>query len=306
MAIGSYGNTRGADVDIDDISMYYNYIPNRETLNNNMLSLVTSDMLTNCVLPKDDSVFGFDNYKDNILEGLYNLALPSSIFNQLGIYTVYIKPKSFPIKIQDCSVLSAMPTVRGIVIKLSDLNSEKLKTNNGLQGYRIEFINSDGTKMRNVVRHVVSSNRAVAINDITGNTSQKTIRYRFDDSGNLIFLQLSPSSATDVKSNALPFMGNIGQTIIISNTNFSPVAVEIEMVQNTLDTIANSITGDQIKDVQKGLITSFDENKEITNQWNVFDIKSDMGNTSLFEVREKRTNIDTSQNFNNVLKDITP
>jgi hypothetical protein len=197
-----------------------------------------------------------------------------------------------------------MPTVRGIVIDINNLPNEKFKINNNLQGYRVEYINSDGTKMRNVVRHIVSSNKVVIANDIAGNTSQKTTRYRFDDAGTLLFLQLTPSSATDVKSNALPFMGNIGQSVIITNTNFSPVVVEVEMVQNTLDTIANALTGSQVKDVEKGLISSFDENGIIKDQWNVFDIKSDIGDVPLYEVREKRKNIDTSQNLNNVLSDI--
>lgn len=301
MAIGSYGNTRGADVDIDDINIYYNYMANRETPSLEMFSLVAGDMLSNCVLPTDDAAYSATTGYDNILEGLYNLTLPSSVFNQLGIYTVYIKPKSIPITIKDCSVLSALPSVRGIVINAANLTNEKLKTNNGLQGYRVEYINSDGTKMRNVVRHVVTSNKVVVANDIAGNTSQKTTRYRFDDSGSLIFLQLTPSSASDVKSNSLPFMGNIDQTILLSNTNFSPIAVEIEMVENTLDSLANSLTGTQVKDVEKGIITSYDENGIIIDQWNAYDIKSDVGDVPLYEVREKRTNIDTSQNLNNVL-----
>eukprot|EP00825_Cyclidium_porcatum_P012383 TRINITY_DN16461_c0_g1_i2.p1 TRINITY_DN16461_c0_g1~~TRINITY_DN16461_c0_g1_i2.p1 ORF type:complete len:292 (+),score=41.18 TRINITY_DN16461_c0_g1_i2:183-1058(+) len=283
--------------------MYYNFTPNRETLNNEMFKLDANELLSNCELPADDELNGVGGYSDNILEGLYNLALPSSIFNQIGIYTIYIKPKTVATVISDCSVLSSLPTVRGIIVDINTLDT-KLAANDALQGFRVEFINSDGTKMRNVVRHVVTSNKVVPVNENIGNTSQKSTRYRFDDSGTKLFLQLTPSSSSDVKSNSYPFMGNIGQTILLTNTNFSPVAVEVEMVANTIDTVANAILGEEIKDVQAGILTKFDENREITNQYDLYEIKSDVGDEPLYEVKEKRTNIDASQNFDNVLNDI--
>lgn len=300
MAIGSYGSVRGSDVGVDDITMYYNYTPNRETLNNDIFKLSASELLTSCTLPAEDAIA---NYSENILEGLYNLALPSSTFNQLGIYTIYIKPKTIPIQITDCSVLSSLPSVRGIVININDLPAEstKLGANDALQGYRVEYINSDGTKLRNVVRHVITSNKVVPVNENIGNTFVKSTRYRFDDQGSLLFLQLTPSSSSDVKSNSYPFMGNIGQTILLSNTNFSPVVVEVEMVKNTIDTVANAILGEEIKDVQSGIFTKFDEDRKITNQYDLYEIKSDTGNEPLYEVKEKRTNIDSTQTFDNVL-----
>jgi hypothetical protein len=169
-----------------------------------------------------------------------------------------------------------------------------------MQGYRIEYVNSDGSKMRNTVRYVVTSNRVSAINENVGNTNQKAIRYRFDDAGTQIFLQLTPSSASDVKANALPFIGNIGQTILISNTYFSPIVIEVEMVENTIDTLANYVAGEQIKDVQNGILTYYDENRAITKQFNLFEIKDSVSDVPLYEVKEKRVNIDVSQAFNDV------
>lgn len=303
MAIGSYGNSRGADVDVNDISMYYNFTPNRETLNTEIFKLDAAELLSNCNLPVDDDLNGVGGYTENILEGLYNLALPSSIFNQLGIYTIYIKPKTVATVISDCSVLSSLPSVRGIVIDVNTLDSN-LTGNDALQGYRVEFINTDGSKMRNVVRHVVSSNKVVPVNENVGNTSQKATRYRFDDSGTKLFLQLTPSSSTDVKSNSYPFMGNIGQTILLTNTNFSPIAIEIEMVENTIDTVAEAILGEEIKDVQSGKFTKFNKDREITHQYDLYEVKNDTGIEPLYEVKEKRTTIDTSQNFDNVKKNL--
>jgi hypothetical protein len=115
---------------------------------------------------------------------------------------------------------------------------------------------------------------------------------------------LTPSSSSDVKPNVLPFIGNPGQTIILSNTFFSPIVIEIDMVQNTIDTLANILAGNQVKDVQKGILTYYDANGAITDQFNLFEIKDDVSDVPLFEVKQVRTNIDQTQNFNNVIADI--
>lgn len=300
MAIGTIGITRPSDVNISDIDMFYDYTPNRQTPAGAIVKVTnTSDFLSTTTY--DENING---YTENLLEGLYDLKLPASIFSQLGIYTIYFKPKLVPTVIVDCSVLSALPTVKGIVIDMNSLVDENLKTNNALQGYRIEYVNSDGSKLRNVVRYVVTSNKVSVINENVGNTSQKANRYRFDDAGTLIFLQVTPSSASDVKPNALPFIGNIGQTILMSNTYFSPLVVEVEMVENTIDTLANYVAGEQIKDTENGILTYYDADRVITKQFNLFEIKDDISNVPLYEVKEKRATIDESQNFDSVVAGI--
>jgi len=296
MSVGIIGTTRPADVNISDVDMYYDYTPNRQTPAGAIIKVTnSSDFLSTTTY--DEGIVG---YSENLLEGLYDLKLPASVFSQLGIYTIYFKPKLISTVVVDCSVLSALPTIKGIVIDMNSL-PENLKANNSLQGYRIEYINSDGTKLRNVVRYVVTSNKVSAINENVGNTTQKAIRYRFDDAGTLIFLQVTPSSASNVKPNALPFIGNIGQTILMSNTYFSPLVVEIEMVENTIDTLASFVAGEQIKSVQDGILTYYDTNRVITKQFNLFEIKDNITNEFLYEVKEKRTTIDESQNFDTVV-----
>lgn len=298
MAIGVYGVVRPSDVKIEDINIYYNYVPDRETVNNTIIALNPTEVLTYNNLPDTEQIVG----SENLLEGLYTLRLPAAVFNQLGIYTIYIKPKTYTTVVVDCSVLSSLPSIKGIVLDMTTLPSQ-LQANNALQGYRVEYINQDSlnTKLRNVVRYVATSNRVVPISENVGNTNQKAIRYRFDDSGTLLFLQLTPSSSSDVKPNVLPFIGNPGQTIILSNTFFSPLVIEVDLVQNTVDTLANILAGNQVKDVQNGILTYYDENNVITNQFNLFEIKDDVTNVPLFEVKEKRTNIDETQNFNDVV-----
>jgi len=300
MAIGTYGITRPADVSIDDIDMYYNYTPNRETSNDVIYTLNASELLTYNYLPTEEQIIG----NENLLEGLYNLRLPASVFSQLGIYTIYIKPKKVITTIIDCSVLSSLPSVKGIVLD-GNILPEGLRANNALQGYRIEYVDmTTNNKIRNVVRYVVTANKVVPVSENVGNTSQKAIRYRFDDSGTLIFLQLTPSSSSDVKPNVAPFIGVPNQTILISNTFFTPLVLEVEMVQNTIDTLTDFVAGEQIKDVDNGILTYFDSNRIIKKQFNIYEIKDDVGNVPLYEVKENRTNIDESQNFNNVTEGI--
>jgi len=300
MAVGIYGTTRPADVSIDDIDVYYNYTPNRETLNNNIYKLDSTEILSYNYLPDEEQVVG----NENLLEGLYNLRLPATVFGQLGIYTIYLKPKIAMTTIVDCSVLSSLPSVKGIVLDANDL-PENLRANNALQGYRIEYIDSTtNNKIRNVVRYVVTANKVVPVSENVGNTSQKAIRYRFDDTGTLLFVQLTPSSSSDVKPNASPFIGNPDQTILISNTFFSPLVIEVDMVQNTIDTLTNYVAGEQIKDVDNGILTYYDEDRVITRQFNIYEIKDDVGDVPLYEVKEKRTNIDETQNFDDVTEDV--
>jgi len=300
MANGIFGITRPADVSVDDIDVYYNYTPNRETLNNNIYKLNSSEILSENELPEEEQIVG----DENLLEGLYNLRLPATVFGQLGIYTIYLKPKKVNTTIVDCSVLSSLPSVKGIVLDANQL-PEGLRANNALQGYRIEYIDSaTNNKIRNVVRYVVTANKVVPVSENVGNTSQKAIRYRFDDTGTLHFVQLTPSSSSDVKPNASPFIGNPDQMILISNTFFSPLVIEVDMVQNTIDTLSNYVAGEQIKDVDNGILTYYDQNRVITRQFNIYEIKDDVNDVPLYEVKEKRTNIDETQDFNDVIDDV--
>lgn len=299
MSVGNYGTVRPSDVAIEDIDMFYTYAPSREVNTTVVNRINPIEVLSYNELPEDEQIAN----SENLLEGLYNLRLPASVFNQLGIYTIYLRPRVTTLSIIDCSVLSSLPTVKGLVIDINDL-PESLRANNALQGHKIEYINNDGTKLRNVVRYVVTSNKVVPVSQNVGNTSQRAIRYRFDDAGTKLFLQVTPSSASDVKPNAQPFIGNPDQTILLSNTNFNPLAIEIDLVENTLDTIASYVGGEVIKDVDNGLLSYYDKNRNILKQFDLFTIKDDVSGTELYEVKEQRTNIDETQNFDDVTDEI--
>lgn len=279
--------------------MFYTYTPNRETIPTGFTRLEATEVLSEFQLPVDEQEVG----EQNLLGGVYNLRLQATTFNALGFYTIYIKAKQIRTEITDCGVLSSLPSVKGIVINANSIDAA-LRGNNALQGYRIEYIEDDGTKKRNVVRYVTTSNKVVPVTDNIANTSQTAVRYRFDDSGNLLFLQVTPSSASSVKPNITPFIGKPGQSILMANTNVNPEVIEIEMVENTIDTIVDYVAGDQIRDVKKGILTYYDKNKNIKKQFDVYEIENDITDESLYEVKEVRDTIDPTQDFDLIVNDV--
>lgn len=299
MAIGNYGNIRPSDISPDDLDMFYTFTPSRDVVNNNVIRLDPTEILESLNLPEDEQTSG----EDNLLEGMYNLTLPSDVFNEIGYYNIFIRGRQYRTTIVDCGVLSALPTVKGILLDANQLPSN-LTTNNALQGYRIEYINTDGTKRRNVVRYVVTSNRAIPVTENIGNTSQTSVRYRFDDAGSLIFLQLTPSSSSNVKPNVNPFIGLPNQTILLSNTAVNPMSIEVEFTDNDLSDVISYVGGEQIRDTKNGIYTVYNSDREIIRQYDLFEIKDDVTDVSLFEVKQIRENIDTSQNFDDVVDEI--
>ena len=300
MSIGVYGINRSSDVSIEDIDIFYNFTTDRNVENLDIFRIDSLQVLSELQIPEDEQETGVDT----LLEGLYNLTLPATIFNEIGIYTIYIKPKSFKLNIAECGVLSSLPNIRGIIINKNDLPAN-LRENNALQGYRIEYYNNDtGLKIRNVVRHIVTSNTVVPVTENNGSTSQKSRRYSFDDTGNLIFLQLTPSSASNLKPSQIPFIGISGQKISISNTYFNPICLEVEMVENDINSVVDIVAGEQIKDVDNGILTHFDKNREIIKQFDLYKIEDRDNGITLHEVKQKRDNIDTSQNIQDIIDNL--
>ena len=237
MATGNYGVVRPADVSIDDIQIFYTYSPNRNSPPQPLVELSAVETLSNFSSPS------VTNGNFNLFPGLYNLSLPENNFSQKGFYNVVIKPREIILNITDCGVLSSSPNVKGIVLDTNNLPSN-LSTANALIGYRIEYFNnSNGDKTRNLFRIITSSNRVEPVNQNLSNTSQKGIRYRYKDNGNLLFCTLTPTSSANTLPNKLPFIGEPGQNIVLTNTFFNPVFLEIEMTEYDLDTLSYGIYG---------------------------------------------------------------
>ena len=301
MATGNYGTIRSADVSPDDVEIILNYTPSRDQTDNFILTKLDAKSI---LRPYFHNSATGGNANVEILGGLYNLKLPADQFNKLGIYTLYIRPAEIRTKITDCGVLSSLPNVKGIVIDLNNVPSQYRNkfVNQGLIGFRVEYLNSDGTKIPNFFRIITSSFYCEPVVQNLTNTSQKAIRYRYVEStSNLLFCTLSPSSSPTNKPSATPFIGQPDQNIIITNTFFNPITTEIEIVEHDISTLAIALYGNQTKSIDDGIYTIYDSANNIYKQYNLFEVR-DQFNELLYEVRQDRNNnIDFSKSFNNIV-----
>jgi hypothetical protein len=304
MATGTYGIVRPADINIDDVEIFYHFTPSRDRIGNNgLIKLNPSDVLFKIDNPNktQSNITGFE-----VFGGMYTLKLPVANFNQKGFYTIVIKPAEIRTKIVDVGVLSAFPDVSGVLFDLATIPQNFLNRfeNNGLVGYRIEYLNTSTSvpdaKINNFFKVVTSNNRAEPVNQNLTNSSQKAIRYRFNDNSTLTFCTVSPSSASNVKPNVFPFIGQPNQEVIITNTFFNPIMLEVEMVQHDIETLAFGMFGNQTKSLEDGIYTLYNFNNDIYKQFNLYEIKDRFTGAPLFEVKEQRTSIDFTKTFANI------
>jgi hypothetical protein len=300
MAIGAYGTIRPSDVSPEDVQIILNYTPTRDITDNFVLTQLDAQSI---LKPYFNNTETGGNAGVEVLGGLYNLTLPADTFNAVGIYTLYIRPAQIRTIITDCGVLSALPNVKGIIIDISNVPAQYQNkfVAQGLTGFRVEYLNPDGSKIPNFFRVITSAFfcEPVITNEV--NVTQKSIRYRYvDGDSNLIFLTLSPSSSPTNKPNATPFIGQPNQSIIITNTFFNPLTLEIEMVEYDISSLAIALYGNQTKSIDDGIYTIYDAENNIYRQYNLYEIR-DQFNALLYEVRQSRgANIDFSKNFTNI------
>lgn len=301
MALGSYGTIRPADVSPADVEIILHYTPSRDVTTNFKLKKLNS---TQILTPYFHNGNTGGNTNIEVLGGLYNLKLPAEEFNAIGVYTVYLRPAQIRTRISDCGTLSALPNVKGIIIDINSVpqNFRNKFVNQGLVGYRVEYLNNDGSKIPNFFRIITSSFFCEPTLTDQVNSSQKTLRYRYVETGsNLIFCTLSPSSSPTNKPNATPFIGQPNQNIIITNTFFNPISVDIEIGEYDLDTLGIALYGNQTKSIDDGIYTLYDRAGNIYKQYNLFEVRDNF-NELLYEVRQDRgSNIDFTKNFTNII-----
>jgi hypothetical protein len=304
MASGTYGIVRPADINPDDVEVFYHYTPSRDKMGNtSLIKLNANDVLIRMDNPNktQSNVGGFE-----VFGGMYTLKLPVATFGAKGFYTIIIKPVEIRTKIVDVGVLSAFPDTSGILFDISSIpqNFVAKFENNGLVGYRIEYLNSNPSaadaKINNFFRVITSNNRAEPVNQNLTNSNQKAIRYRFNDNSTLTFCTVSPSSAANVKPNALPYIGQPNQQVILTNTFFNPIMIEVEMVQHDIETLAFALFGNQTKSLEDGIYTVYNFNNDIYKQYDLYEIKDKFTGKPLFEVREQRTSIDFTKTFTSI------
>lgn len=303
MAVGSYGTQRPADVSPEDVEIYFHYVENRLSTSQVTLKKLNSVDVLTPVYHNSNTTSDTQAPNVEILGGLYNLKISSTDFTELGIYTLHIRPKQIRTSITECGVLASLPSVRGIIVDLSNVpTADRNKfTPQGLVGYRIEYINpSDNKKIPNFYRVVTSSFYCTPVTVNLTSTTQKALRYQYSDQAtNLMFLTVTPSSAPSTKPNTIPFIGQPSQKIILTNTFFNPTTIEIEMVEHDASTLAHALYGNQSKAVAPGIYTIYDNNNNIYKQYNLYEVKDEF-NETLYEIREGRTDIDETLNFDTI------
>ena len=297
MATGNYGTIRPADVSAQDIEIFYSFTPNRESVTEvDLQPLDPAQVLVPASNP--------DNVNE-IFGGLYTLKLPTSVFGTKGFYSIIIRPKQIRVTIQDCAVLIDNQDVKGIVFDINQipLEFQSRFENGNLVGYRVEYLKEQsGTgqdKIQNLFRIITSNNRALPITQNQGN-SNASQAYTFNDNSTTIFCTVTPASAPSFKPNATPFIGNPQQDVIITNTFFNPVMMEIEMVEYDEETLAYALFSNQTKSLEDGIYTIYNFGNEIYKQYNLYEVKDQFSGKPLFEVREQKFTIDPTKYFDDI------
>ena len=297
MATGNYGTIRPADVSAQDIEIFYSFTPNRESVTEvDLQPLDPAQVLVPASNP--------DNVNE-IFGGLYTLKLPTSVFWTKGFYSIIIRPKQIRARIQDCAVLIDNQDVKGIVFDINQIPLELQNRfeNGNLVGYRIEYLKeqsgSGQDKIQNLFRIITSNNRALPITQNQGN-SNASQAYTFNDNSTSIFCTVTPASAPSFKPNATPFIGNPQQEVIITNTFFNPVMLEIEMVEYDEETLAYALFSNQTKSLEDGIYTIYNFGNEIYKQYNLYEVKDQFSGKPLFEVREQKFTIDPTKDFDDI------
>lgn len=294
---GIYGTTKPANIDPSkDADIYYIYRPTRSTEDSSYNGFRKVEDTSAWLVPAEMET-GTDSTER--LVGAYNLNLPLDVFNAKGFYTVYIKPKEIDVKIEDVSVLVGYPDVRGIVFSLATLSGQT-----DLTGYRVEYYDDyENRILGNNTRLITSSNKCTPVLVTVTDNYPKTTRYQLTEAApenGLVFCTVTPSTYGTFKPNYSPYIGQSQEIVKLVNTKFNPVMLEIEMTNHDADTLSYMLENDQIRDRDNAIITHYNDDKEIYQQFNYYTIKSTLG-VPLYDVKEKRTAIDGTQDFDNIV-----
>lgn len=253
----TYGIKKPANITFNDCDIYYNYRESRnkdaepyKKINENILyaSTVNDDTTGSSVLP-----------------GVYDLRLPLNIFGKSGFYTLYIKPKEIYGTIYDVSTLVGFNNIRGVVLNASQFTSsddmDTLFSNGNLVGYRLEFLDDNGQRTGEY-RIITSNNRCKVVRQ----TASASPQYTFSDMSSLVFCTVTPSVANSFNTTSLPFIGSNGTRVALVSTKFNPIMIELEMVEHDLETITTMLEGEQVRNLNTGMITTFNSKGEIYHQ----------------------------------------
>lgn len=306
MANNTYGTVKQALFNPAlDADIYYYYKPTRSSESTSYTGFKkienVSQILDNSKL--ETPTIG----SDTRLPGMYTLKLPVSIFGQAGIYTVYITPKEIECSILDVGALGAYPDVRGLVIDTTSISGEyqNLFSNDNLTGYRIEYFDYDATSgnlsRQEYFRIITSNGRCQALSQNLTSANTNATGYTYNANGSLCFLTVTPSTAPSFKANANPYIGKPSQKIVIKNTKFDPVCLEIEVTEHDIETISIMLEGEQVRNLENGRVSTYNFDGEIYKQFEYSTVKDNYNRTEIAEIKlDKTGNIDRSLDLDTI------
>ena len=150
MATGIFSTKRGADFNpATDCEILMSFTPNRTTVPSVFTKLANpQDILLQLQNPNSTST--------EFMGGAYTLKLPSNIFSLKGIYTLLIRPIEIRCTIVDCGILDSASNIRGLILDTASIDSQFINrfTNNGLIGYRLEFLNTTNATNQKVPNYL--------------------------------------------------------------------------------------------------------------------------------------------------------
>ena len=293
-----YGTIRQAQFNpSNDADVYYSYRPNRSTEDTLFKGFKKIEDVGSVL----EQTYFIDENNENrrsLLPGMYTLKLPIHLFGNVGIYTIYITPKEYKCTIKDIGVLAAYPGIKGIVLDKMETNGElpdSLFIDDNLVGYRIEYPDNDGVNRQDYVRIITTCTGCEPITQNLVTTTSNANSYRYNQNGSLVFLTVTPSTTPSFKSNAMPYIGVPNQQIILKNTKFDPISVEVEITEHDIETISYMLEGEQVRNFENGRVTTYNFNGEIYKQMEYSTVKDNYTNTNIAEVKlDKSNNIDNS------------
>lgn len=296
MANNTYGIVKPAQFDPSkDADIFYHYQPSRSVVNNTGFQKI-NDVSKVLVKAKVDDI-----NSTPILPGMYTLKLPVEIFGSVGIYTIYITPKEFKCEIKDIGVLSAYPDIKGIVIDINSVSEyRELFNNDSLIGYTIDYFDNNGDRM-DYYRVITTNTKCTPVTQYLTTTTSNSNGYRYNESGTLCFLTVSPSTSPNFKTTAKPYIGVPNQTIAIKNSKFDPICVEVEIVNHDIETLSYMLEGEQVRNLENGTVSIYNFDGEMYKQMEYFTVKDNYKQTSIAEVKiNKGDNIDNSIDLNSI------
>ena len=297
----TYGIVKPSLVDpSQDVDVFYHYRPSRSSEDTSFKQFKKISDVSSIF---SNSEFENTDEPDMRLPGMYNLNLPVSLFGKKGIYTIYIKPKEIRCTIKDVGSLAAYPDVKGIVIDMNEVENQSLFAADNLVGYRVEYFEYEGSglKRQQYYRLITSNNMCEPVSQNLTSANTNANGYRFNGSGSLCFMTLTPSTSPSFKSNSKPYIGTPNQKIVITNTKFDPVMIELEMVDHDIETLSIMSEGEQVRNLENGRVSTYNFDGEIYKQMEFFTVKDNYTKNSVAEVKtDKSDNIDNSLDINDL------